>query len=51
MRTKTIIPIGSNPIIIPIYFTEVAVMALKHAAQLANFFNKEIALLQLQSLA
>jgi nucleotide-binding universal stress UspA family protein len=45
MSTKTIKPIDSNTILVPTDFTEVALMALKHASQLAKIFNKQIILL------
>lgn len=45
MSTKTIKPIDSNTILVPTDFTEVALMALKHASQLAKIFNKHIILL------
>ena len=45
MSTKTIKPIDSNTILVPTDFTEVALMALKHASQLGKIFNKHIILL------
>ena len=45
MSTKTIKPIDSNTILVPTDFTEVSLMALKHASQLAKIFNKQIILL------